>query len=75
MSNCTPASPIPHPRTIALIGAHGMLASMLRASAPDTLDLYLYDLPDFDITNSEQVNMILGALQPDIIINCAAFTQ
>ena len=60
---------------IAIIGASGMLASMLRATVPETLDLHLYDLPDFDITDAKQANTVLGELQPDVIINCAAFTQ
>ena len=60
---------------IAIIGASGMLASMLRATVPETLDLHLYDLPDFNITDAKQVNAVLGELQPDVIINCAAFTQ
>jgi dTDP-4-dehydrorhamnose reductase len=52
-----------------------MLASMLRVSASKSLDLHLYDLPGFDITNAQQVDTVLGELQPDVIINCAAFTQ
>jgi len=60
---------------IAIIGANGMLASMLRETAPESLDLHLFDLPHFNITDVEQVNTVLGELQPDVIINCAAFTQ
>jgi len=60
---------------IAIIGANGMLASMLRATAPESIALHLYDLPDFNITDIEQVNRVLGELQPEVIINCAAFTQ
>ncbi|OQY17954.1 MAG: dTDP-4-dehydrorhamnose reductase [Desulfobacteraceae bacterium 4572_35.1] len=60
---------------IAIIGANGMLASMLRATVSETVALHLYDLPEFDITNATQVDTVLGDLQPDVIINCAAFTQ
>jgi len=60
---------------IAIIGANGMLASMVRTTAPEFSQLHLYDLPDFNIANAEQVNTVLGELQPDVIINCAAFTQ
>lgn len=60
---------------IALIGAHGMLASMLQLSAPASLELHLLDLPEFDITNKDQASRKLTAINPDIVINCAAFTQ
>jgi len=60
---------------IALIGAHGMLASMLQRSAPASLELHLLDLPEFDITNKDQASRKLTAIKPDIVINCAAFTQ
>lgn len=62
-------------RKIALIGAKGMLASMLQQSAPTSMELHLFDLPEFDITNKEQVFVKLTAIKPDIVINCAAFTQ
>lgn len=60
---------------VALIGADGMLAKMVRCQTPASIDLRQYDLPDFDITDYEQISRILGESQPDIIINCAAYTQ
>jgi len=60
---------------IAIIGANGMLASMLRARVPESVDLHLFDLPDFDMTDAEQVNETLTLLKPEMVINCAAFTQ
>ncbi|MDY0189366.1 MAG: dTDP-4-dehydrorhamnose reductase [Desulfuromonas sp.] len=60
---------------IAIIGANGMLASMLREIAPETIELYPFDLPEFNITDAEQVYEVLGELQPQAIVNCAAFTQ
>jgi len=62
-------------KKIALIGANGMLASMLQKSVPELLDLYLFDLPEFDLTDKEQVYAELTTIAPDIVINCAAFTQ
>ncbi len=60
---------------IAIIGANGMLASMIRKMAPKSTDLHLFDLPDFDMTDTQNVESVMGTLQPEIIINCAAFTQ
>ena len=60
---------------IAVIGANGMLASMLCQSAPESVDLYLFDLPELDITDAEQVSKTLTTVSPSVVINCAAFTQ
>lgn len=59
---------------IALIGANGMLATAIRKLAPADYLIQCYDLPDFDLTSCEQV-FALQADAPDIIINCAAFTN
>ena len=63
------------PIKIALIGANGMLATMLKSTLPETITVYPFDLPEFDITNVSQVQDILGHLRPQVIINCAAFTK
>lgn len=60
---------------VALVGADGMLAMMIRSKVPETVELLLYDLPDFDITSYQNVSVALSESQPDIIINCAAYTQ
>jgi len=60
---------------LALIGANGMLATMLKQKIPPTCDVHGFDLPDFDITDAALVHDLLGRLQPDVIINCAAFTR
>jgi len=63
------------PMKIALIGANGMLATMLKSTLPETTKVYPFDLPEFDITNMSQVQDLLGHLRPQVIINCAAFTK
>lgn len=62
-------------KKIALIGANGMLACMLQRSVPKSLELHLFDLPEFDITDRDEVYKKLSPIDPDIVINCAAFTQ
>lgn len=62
-------------KKVALIGANGMLANMLQKSAPKSLELHLFDLPEFDITDRGGIYIKLSPLNPDIVINCAAFTQ
>lgn len=62
-------------RRLTLIGANGMLASMIKDIAPKNWELFLFDLPEFDITDSEQVTRTLVRVSPQIIINCAAYTN
>ena len=60
---------------IALIGSSGMLAKMVRERAPQNYHLHLYDLPEFDVTDRDQVLREMRRVQPDVVINCAAFTD
>lgn len=60
---------------LALIGSNGMLAQMVRKKAPDGYEIFPFDLPEFDLTNREQVLAEMVRLQPAVIINCAAFTN
>lgn len=59
---------------IALIGAKGMLATAIKKHLPAHFSMQSYDLPDFDITDRQQV-LALQQNAPDIILNCAAFTN
>jgi dTDP-4-dehydrorhamnose reductase len=61
--------------TIALIGSKGMLASAVQAAASESTIIIGLDLPEFDLTQTAAATRQLLKLQPDIIINCAAFTQ
>lgn len=60
---------------IALIGAKGMLATMLKRVLSGAWEVHPFDLPEFDITDAAQVRGVMTRLRPDVIINCAAFTQ
>ncbi len=72
-----PSSPVTgdSSRIVALIGANGMLARMVRECTPENYSLHLFDLPEFDLTDRGQVVAVLGELSPDVIINCAAYTN
>jgi dTDP-4-dehydrorhamnose reductase len=59
---------------IALVGAKGMLGSMVKGLAGDSHILCL-DLPDFDVTDRKQILDVLGGFGPETIINCAAYTN
>lgn len=59
---------------IAVLGARGMLGSdIIRLFSSRDINVVSLDLPEFDITNPEQLKEV--CLQNDIIINCAAYTN
>lgn len=62
-------------KRVALIGAKGMLAQMVANMAPADWELSPFDLPEFDLTDRAQVLAAMTLLQPQYIINCAAFTN
>lgn len=68
-------SPVTLHQKIVLIGAKGMLAQAVLAAVPDHYDVCCFDLPDFDMTNRGLVLSTLSDLCPDVVINCAAFTN
>lgn len=59
---------------IVIIGAKGMLGSMLKDVFEDHEPL-VWDKEDIDITNIDQVREKLQTVQPDVVINAAAYTD
>ena len=61
---------------LALIGALGMLAREVRERAERAgYSVVPYDLPGFDLTNGDQVLAEMERVRPEVIINCAAYTN
>lgn len=61
-------------KKILIIGAQGMLGQDL-AKVLAGFDLILWDFDDLDITDKNQVFTKISSLQPQVIINCAAYTD
>jgi dTDP-4-dehydrorhamnose reductase len=57
-----------------IFGAAGMLGTDVRAMAPAGVSLVAQDIGDVDITDRAQVAATLDRVQPDWIVNCAAYT-
>ncbi len=55
-------------------GAKGMLASDLIPLLKKMGAVVEGDLPNFDITDREGIERLFGEVQPDVVINCAAYT-
>ncbi|MHC4085427.1 MAG: dTDP-4-dehydrorhamnose reductase [Planctomycetota bacterium] len=59
---------------IAILGGMGMLGTDLADSCKrHGLDIKIFDLPELDIRNSQQLKQAVG--DADIIVNCAAYTN
>ncbi len=59
---------------IAILGGRGMLGTDLTSICRQKgFGVKVFDLPDFDITNSKQLKQALNA--GDTIVNCAAYTN
>ena len=67
-------------KRVAVVGAKGMLAhDLLEVLEPsmgaDGIEVWTEDLPEFDITDDEAVKRFVAKCRPEVIINCAAYTD
>lgn len=60
---------------IMITGANGQLGRDLPGALEGLGTIASFDLPDFDLTQPANVRAVVEALQPDVIINCAAYTR
>jgi dTDP-4-dehydrorhamnose reductase len=59
---------------IAILGGRGMLGSdLVSACEQQGLEPIVYDLPEFDITDTDHLKQAVAAA--DIVVNCAAYTN
>ncbi|MDH3998873.1 MAG: dTDP-4-dehydrorhamnose reductase [Desulfuromonadales bacterium] len=64
----------PSPKLL-LVGGNGMLAQKIAALAKADYAITAVDLPEFDLTDREQVLSLVTELKPEVVINCAAYTN
>lgn len=64
-------------RKVIVTGANGQLGRCLHSIAPQTDDLkiYFFGKADFDLRNKAAMQATIDELEPDYIINCAAYTN
>ena len=60
---------------VVLFGAGGMLARDLMAQAPSTVEVLPHTRSATDVTIEHQVTAALRDARPDLVINCAAYTN
>lgn len=61
---------------ILVTGAKGQLGCSLRRLAENDCREFLFtDVEEMDITSAESINRVMEEFRPDVVINCAAYTQ
>ncbi len=59
---------------ILVFGCRGQLGAALAESVPDDIEMVGFDLPEIDITGADAVLMGCREVNPDVVINAAAYT-
>ena len=60
---------------VIVLGSKGMLARDLIVELTKKHATFSFDQDQVDITNKERVFDVIGAMKPDLVINCAAYNQ
>jgi dTDP-4-dehydrorhamnose reductase len=58
---------------VVILGGRGMLGSDLAFACQKSFDTIVLDLPDFDITNYQQLEQVVR--DAALVVNCAAYTD
>jgi dTDP-4-dehydrorhamnose reductase len=61
-------------KSVLLLGAAGQLGRLVQAHKPDNIRLTGKTHKDFNITDSGAIETVIAEVNPDIVINCAAYT-
>ncbi len=59
---------------VLIIGKHGQLAWELQRTAPSGVDFVALASSELDISDAAAVNSVMEQYQPQLLINCAAYT-
>jgi len=62
-------------KKLLVTGSEGQLAKSFLKLFSNNYKIFYYDKKTLDISNCDQVIKILNEIQPEVILNCAAFTN
>ena len=62
-------------KKLLVTGSEGQLAKSFLKLFSNNYKIFYYDKKTLDISSSDQVKKILNEIQPEVILNCAAFTN
>jgi dTDP-4-dehydrorhamnose reductase len=66
--------PLERPLRLVVTGRHGQVARALQACAGPALQVLTLARPEFDLASSIDPTALFAKLQPDVIVNAAAYT-
>ena len=59
---------------VLITGSNGQLGHALCSSIPKGVELFAFKKNEFDITDQKKCHLLINQIQPDLLINCAAYT-
>lgn len=62
-------------RSALILGSLGQLGVELQRSAPDGITIAALDVGDVDIRDRDSITRAIVAAKPDVVFNCAAYTN
>jgi dTDP-4-dehydrorhamnose reductase len=62
-------------RRLVIVGAGGMLGQMIQEQTPNKFKKFPLKKAELDLTDQVSVFKVLREIKPDVIINCAAYTD
>jgi len=60
---------------LLILGGRGMLGTELAHRAADRFDVAVKDLPELDVTNTDGLAKTVARAEPQLVVNCAAWTD
>ena len=62
-------------KTVIVLGAKGSLGQEFVRAYKDEANVIALDVEELDITNKKAVHAFIGAVGPDLVLNCAGMTN
>lgn len=60
---------------VLITGKNGQLGWELCNRVPESaIEVFAFDSAELDITDAKKVAEVFASIQPDVVINCAAYT-
>ena len=60
---------------VLITGSNGQLGHALCSSTPKGVEMFAFKKNEFDITDQKKCHLLINQIQPDLLINCAAYTN
>jgi len=62
-------------KRVLVTGARGMLGTELALALRGTAEVVAVDVEDFDVRDADETSAAIAGIHPDVVVNCAAYTD